>query len=108
MQIGTVSTCAMSKRRGSFRAPGWDARPLIPRVLRLALLALVVVGVMLTLRNLHPLVGIFGGLAVYAAGVFVGRVLSGEDWDLLYRLVMAMPGGALVGRVWKRDVPLNW
>ena len=30
--------------------------------------------------------------------------IARDDWDLIYRLVMAMPGGAWVGRWWKREL----
>ena len=36
------------------------------------------------------------------------RVLSSEDWDLIYRLVSTLPGAALLLRFWKRDVELSW
>jgi hypothetical protein len=45
---------------------------------------------------------------VYAALVILGGVLAADDWDLVYRLVAAMPGGALVLRYWQRDVAINW
>ena len=63
---------------------------------------------MLLLGALHPLLGIVGGPLLYAVGVLVGQVLAGDDWDLLYRLVAAMPGGALIRRYWRRDVTVNW
>ena len=37
-----------------------------------------------------------------------GKSLSTSDWDLLYRLTSAMPGGTFILRYWKRDVELNW
>ncbi len=40
--------------------------------------------------------------------VLVGRVLAGDDWDLLYRLAAAVPGGSLILRYWHRAVKLNW
>jgi hypothetical protein len=49
-----------------------------------------------------------GGALVYLGGVVVGRVLAGDDWDLLYRLVAAVPGSALILRYWHREVKLNW
>jgi hypothetical protein len=60
------------------------------------------------LRDVQPVVGIVVGLAVYTAGVFLIRILANDDWDLLYRLVAAMPGGNVVRRYWRRDVQVNW
>ena len=37
-----------------------------------------------------------GGRLVFAGGVLIGRVLAADDWDLLYRLAAAVPGGALI------------
>ena len=85
-----------------------DFALLLPRLLRLAGIALVVVLAMLALGSLHPLLGMVGGALVYAGGVLVGRVLAGDDWDLLYRLAAAVPGGALILRYWHREVKLNW
>ena len=86
----------------------FDRRVLLPRLLRLALVALVALAAMLLLGGLHPLLGMAGGAAVYAGGVLVGRVLAGDDFDLLYRLAAAVPGGSLVLRYWRRKVELNW
>lgn len=85
-----------------------DLRLLVPRVLRLALLGASVALAMVALRGVHPLAGVVVGLALYALGVLVARVLADDDWDLLYRLAAAMPGGALVLRFWRRDVTLGW
>jgi O-antigen/teichoic acid export membrane protein len=92
----------------NFIAEGWDLGRLAPRWLRLAGLGAGVALVMLVLRNAHPLLGITVGLAVYCIGVLVFRVLGPDDWDLLYRLVAAMPGGGRVLKYWRRDVKLSW
>ncbi len=92
----------------SFGGAGWNLRPLLPRVLRLLLLGAAVALVMALLGGLHPLLGIVGGLALYAAGVLLARVLAADDWDLLYRLAAAMPGGAVLLKFWHRDVTLGW
>jgi O-antigen/teichoic acid export membrane protein len=92
----------------SFRGSGWSLRPFIPRLLRLGLLAVVVVVAMLALGGVSPVLGMGGGLLLYAGGVLLARVLAADDWDLLYRLTAAMPGGALILRYWRRDVTLGW
>jgi O-antigen/teichoic acid export membrane protein len=91
-----------------FRASGWEIRRILPRLLRLALLGVVVASAMLLLKTVHPVVGIVGGLALFVVGVFVSGVLAADDWDLLYRLLAAMPGGMRVLKYWRRDVKLNW
>lgn len=91
----------------SFRAPGWSLRPLLPQLSRGLLLGALVVAAMLALALLHPYIGIAGGLLLYAVGVPLLRVLAGDDWDLLYRLAAAMPGGALLLRFWRRAAVLN-
>jgi O-antigen/teichoic acid export membrane protein len=91
-----------------FRASGWELRRILPRLLRLALLGVVVAVAMLLLKTIHPILGIVGGLALYAVGIYVSGVLGADDWDLLYRLLAAMPGGARILKYWRRDVKLNW
>jgi hypothetical protein len=41
---------------------------------------------------------------VYGTLVIVSRTIAKDDWDLIYRMVMAMPGGSVVGRYWKRKL----
>jgi hypothetical protein len=43
----------------------------------------------------------------YAAGTLTLKVLAEDDWDLLYRLAAALPGGSLIRRYWKRDITVN-
>ncbi len=85
-----------------------DLRLFVPRLLRLAVLALISVGAMLLLGQIHPLAGMIGGAAVLGGGLLIGRVLADDDWDLLYRLIAAAPGGSLILRFWHRPVQLNW
>ncbi len=85
-----------------------DLRLFLPRLLRLAVLALISVGVTLLLGRIHPLVGMIGGALVFGGGLLIGRVLADDDWDLLYRLIAAAPGGSLILRFWHRQVELNW
>jgi O-antigen/teichoic acid export membrane protein len=91
-----------------FRADGWDLRRLLPRLGRLALLTAAVALALLALRAAHPLIGLAAVPLLYGGAALAARILAPEDWDLLYRLAAAMPGGALVRRWWRRDVPLNW
>ncbi len=90
---------------GDFR---FDLRLLLPRLLRLAGVTVIVILAMLALGALHPLLGMVGGALVYAGGILAGRVLAADDWDLLYRLTAAVPGGSLILRRWQRKVELNW
>ncbi|MCC6804818.1 MAG: oligosaccharide flippase family protein [Anaerolineae bacterium] len=89
-----------------------DFRPdfvaLLPRLARLAGVALVAALAMAALGVINPLLGMAGGALVYASGVLIGRVLAADDWDLLYRLAAAVPGGRVILRYWHRDVKLNW
>jgi hypothetical protein len=63
---------------------------------------------MLLLGSLHPLLGLAAGSLVYTGGILAGMVLHSDDWDLVYRLIAAMPGGSLIRKYWRRDVALNW
>lgn len=90
----------------NFRAAGWNPRRIAPRVLRLIGLGGFTAMLMLALRESSWPVALVSGLAVYTAGVFMLRVLAADDWDLLYRVTAALPGGAWVQRYWKRDTPI--
>ena len=63
---------------------------------------------MLVLRDVNWILGLAAGLVTYIVGMLTLRVLAGDDWDLLYRLAAALPGGKLILRYWKRDVHVNW
>ncbi len=89
-----------------FRSPGWALQQTLIAWLRLAVLAVAVALVMVTLGSIHVMIGLIAGLVLYAVGCLYS--LAADDWDLLYRLVAAMPGGGLVLRYWKRDTALNW
>lgn len=91
-----------------FHAEGYSRSAAVRRLLRAAFAGAVVAAVMLALRAVHPLAGLAGGAMVYLLAVFVGGLLSHEDWDLLYRLLAAMPGGGVVRRVWQREVAVSW
>lgn len=98
----------------AFDAPGWRWERNPPRLARLMMVGVVSAAVMVLLATviyspaLRLIAGVLVGLAVYTMGVLAARVLAAEDWDLLYRLAAAMPGGALVLRFWKRDTLVNW
>lgn len=93
---------------GHFRAAGWDWTRMLPRLLRLSVVSVSVGLAIVALGGLHPLIGILAGPVLYISGVMIGRILAPDDWDLLYRLVAAMPGGALIRRLWRRDTAVNW
>lgn len=76
----------------------------VSHVWRLALVGLVLAGIVLVLRQVHPLVAALVGLPVYAGLVLVSGAFARDDWDLIYRLAMAMPGGQVIGRWWKREL----
>jgi len=88
-----------------FRAVGWSWLRVLPGVLRLSALGIVTAGAMLLFTRLHFLIGMIGGGLIFVAGVVV-FVLRADDWDLLYRLLTAMPGGHLLRRFWQRDIPI--
>ena len=92
----------------SFRAKGWRPGRVALSAARAAVAALPAALVMLALRDQFIALPLLGGLGAYIAGVIVARVLSDEDWDLIYRLASATPGAPLVSRFWRRDVDASW
>ncbi len=92
----------------SFQAPGWQPKRVARGALRALFAVLPAALAMLALREQFIALPLLGGLGVYVGGVILARVLSAEDWDLIYRLASAMPGAALMARFWKRDVDLSW
>ncbi len=91
-----------------FRAPGWQLKAIADRGARLLLCGIPAGLIMLSLREQFPLLPLACGLALYLAGLPLTGALRSDDWDLLYRLAAAMPGGGLLLRFWKRDVELGW
>jgi hypothetical protein len=61
--------------------------------------------VMLLIGQIHFVLGIFAGAAIYLVGIM--RILAPDDWDLLYRLTAAMPFGNLIRRFWRRDIVIR-
>ncbi len=83
-----------------FPADWWQR--MVSHIWRLGLVALVLVGIVLALRALHPVLAAVIGLPVYAALVLLSGAIARDDWDLIYRMATSMPGGAVIGRYWKR------
>ena len=71
---------------------------------RLALISMILAGIVFVLREIHPIVAALIGVPVYGVLVIVSGTIAQDDWDLIYRMVMAMPGGHVVGRYWKREL----
>jgi len=91
-----------------FRAQGYALERLLPGTLRVLAVGVAAAAVMIGLGSLHFLIGIAGGLLAYAAMILLLPVLSREDWDLLYRLMAALPGGSVIRRFWRRKVAVRW
>jgi len=88
----------------SFRfQPDWWAR-VRSHLWRMALAGAGMAAAIVLLRGVSPVLAGAAGAAVYLALVLVLGAIAPDDWDLIYRLVMAMPGGAWVGRWWKREL----
>jgi O-antigen/teichoic acid export membrane protein len=92
----------------AFRARGFAWARIIPSFTRVLLLGALMAGVMIAGEQIHVIVGMLAGVMVYLAGLLFGGVLSADDWDLLYRLTAAMPGGTVIRRYWKRDIEISW
>ena len=56
------------------------------------------------LRAAHPLLAAVGGVPVYLIAVLAVGVIGKDDWDLIYRLTIAMPGGTVIAHYWKRQL----
>lgn len=88
----------------SFTFPAdWWAR-MVNHLWRLGLVALALVGTVLALRGIHPLLAAAVGLPVYGGLVLVSGAIARDDWDLIYRMLIAMPGGSVIGKYWKRTL----
>jgi O-antigen/teichoic acid export membrane protein len=92
----------------AFQAHGFNRARLLPSVLRVVAIGAVMALVMLLVGQIHFVLGIIAGGIVYLLGVLFGGVLSVDDWDLLYRLTAAMPGGTFIRRYWQRETVINW
>lgn len=88
----------------SFTFPaGWWAN-VTRRLVRLAAMGAVVAGIVLALRGVHPLLAAGAGAPMYVGLALVSGAIAKDDWDLIYRLAIAMPGGAIIGRYWRRQL----
>ncbi len=88
----------------SFRFPvDWWAR-MVNHLWRMVLVGGATAGVVLALRTVHPLLAALVGVPVYGTLLLLSGALARDDWDLIYRLATAMPGGSLIGRWWRRDL----
>ena len=88
----------------SFTFPAdWWART-VNHLWRMALVGMVLAGIVLALRTVHPLLAALVGAPAYVALLLLSGALARDDWDLIYRLATAMPGGAIIGRWWKRTL----
>jgi O-antigen/teichoic acid export membrane protein len=92
----------------AFQAQGFNRARLLPSVVRVLIVGIGMVLVMLLIGQIHYVLGITVGGIVYLLGVLFGGVLSVADWDLLYRLTAAMPGGTFIRRYWQRETIINW
>ena len=71
---------------------------------RLAWVALATAAAVWALRGVHPLLAATVGVPLYLVLVLSSGALAADDWDLLYRMTTAMPGGAWVRRWWRREM----
>lgn len=92
----------------TFRETGISTWRLSWQLVRPLAAGALAAGVMLLAGAVHFLLGMVAGITAYAALVIVGGVLAADDWDLVYRLVAALPGGHIILRYWQRDVVVNW
>lgn len=89
----------------SFTFPAdWWART-FNHLWRMALIGVLLAGIVLALRTVHPLLAALVGTPTYVALLLLSGALARDDWDLIYRLATAMPGGAIIGRWWRRELP---
>ncbi len=89
---------------GSFTFPGDWWQRVINHLWRMALVGAATAGIVLALRGIHPLVAAFAGVPAYGVLVLLSGAIARDDWDLIYRLATAMPGGSLIARYWKREL----
>jgi len=84
------------------------ARRFGPRVLRLAAAGIAMAGTMLGLRALGAEsllaagAALLAGVGVYAAAVRLLGVIAADDRAFIRQVLVSMPGGALVARVWRQ------
>lgn len=89
-------------RSFTFPADWWTR--VINHLWRMALVGAALAGIVLALRTVHPLLAALVGAPAYGALLLLSGALARDDWDLIYRLATAMPGGAIIGRWWRREL----
>ncbi len=77
---------------------------MINHLWRLAIVGAITAGIVLALRGVHPLLAAVIGVPAYGLLLLASGAFAKDDWDLIYRLVLAMPGGNLLTRYWKREL----
>lgn len=88
----------------SFHFPAdWWARTL-HHLWRLGVVGAALTVIVLALRTVHPLLAALVGAPAYVVLLLLSGAFARDDWDLIYRLATAMPGGALIGRWWRREL----
>jgi len=92
----------------TFRDIGIETARLTRKLLRPLLFGAIVTLIMLTAGQIHFIAGVLLGGIAYLLLLLFGSVFATDDWDLLYRLVAAMPGGSIVLRYWQRDTVIHW
>jgi O-antigen/teichoic acid export membrane protein len=88
----------------SFRFPADWWRRVISHAWRLALVGAILAGVVVVTRGIHPVVAGLVGAPLYVALALISGAIARDDWDLIYRLALAIPGGSIIGRYWKREL----
>ena len=92
----------------SFRASGCQWGRLGAGAARLLLIAVPVALIMFFARGWLFVPALLIGISAYLIGILLARVFNDDDWDLIYRLTAAAPGGTMITRYWRRDVDLSW
>jgi len=89
-------------RSFTFPADWWGR--VINHLWRLAVVGVALAALVLALRAVHPVVAAVVGVPAYVAMLLLSGAMAQDDWDLIYRLAIAMPGGTVIGRYWKRQL----
>jgi len=103
-----AETLMLSGLALSFRASGFHWGRVLQGTARVLVIGGLSALVMVLVGQIHWMLGMLGGVLFYVVGIIWGGVLASADWDLLYRLLAAMPGGAMIRRYWKREVAVRW
>jgi O-antigen/teichoic acid export membrane protein len=93
----TAETVMLALLYGTFRSGRPVGQP-YANILRVVLAGAMAGLTMITIGQIHFLLGALAGVMVYIAAGLVLRALAPDDWALLRRLVEAMPGGTALLR----------